>query len=85
MKTVYLPLEEKNAGEKFYTEFQAPEGLPLGDGVIYVGPDENLQYPRYDWTKGEWVEDKDSIIESFKEQITDMQSLLAQFYEGGLS
>ena len=85
MKTVYLPLEEKNAGGKFYTEFQAPEGLPLGDGVIYVGPDENLQYPRYDWTKGAWVEDKDSIIESFKEQITDMQSLLAQFYEGGLS
>ena len=85
MKTVYLPLEEKNAEGKFYTEFQAPEGLPLGDGVIYVGPDENLQYPRYDWTKGEWVEDKDSIIESFKEQITDMQSLLAQFYEGGLS
>lgn len=85
MKTVYLPLEEKNAEGKFYTEFQAPEGLPLGDGVIYVGPDENLQYPRYDWTKGAWVEDKDSIIESFKEQITDMQSLLAQFYEGGLS
>lgn len=85
MKTVYLPLDEKNAEGKFYTEFQAPEGLPLGDGVIYVGPDENLQYPKYDQTKGEWVEDKDSIIESFKEQITDMQSLLAQFYEGGLS
>lgn len=85
MKTVYLPLEEKNAEGKFYTEFQVPEGLPLGDDVVYVGPDESLQYPRYDRVKGIWVEDKDSIIESFKEQITDMQSLLAQFYEGGLS
>ena len=69
MKTVYLPLDEKNAEGKFYTEFQAPEGLPLGDGVIYVGPGENLKYPRYDRVKGIWVEDKDSIIESFKEQI----------------
>lgn len=85
MKTVYLPLDEKNAEGKFYTEFQAPEGLPLGDGVIYVAPDENLKYPRYDRVKGIWVEDKDSIIESFKEEITDMQMLLAQFYEGGLS
>ena len=85
MKTVYLPLDEKNAEGKFYTEFQAPEGLPLGDGVIYVGPGENLKYPKYDRVKGIWVEDKDSIIESFKEEITDMQVLLAQLYEGGLS
>lgn len=85
MRTVYLPLDEKNEEGKFYAEFQAPEGLPLGNDVIYVAPDENLQYPRYDRVKGIWVEDKDSIIESFKEQITDMQALLAQFYEGGLS
>lgn len=85
MKTVYLPLDDKNAEGKFYTEFQAPVGLPLGDGVVYVGPDKNLKYPRYDPIKGIWVEDKDSIIESFKEEIDDMQMLLTQLYEGGLS
>lgn len=85
MRTVYLPLDEKNEEGKFYTEFQAPEGLPLGGGIIYVAPDENLKYPRYDRTKGVWVEDKDSIIESFKEEIADMQILLTQLYEGGLS
>jgi len=32
-------------------------------------------FPKYDWTKGVWVEDKDSIIEYMK---TELESLKAR-------
>lgn len=84
LKTVYLPLSVKKDG-KWYETFEVPEGVPLGNEVIYEGPSEELQFPKWDSMQGKWIEDKDSIIESFKGQITDIQVLLAQLYEGGLS
>lgn len=78
MRTVYLPLEEKNKQGKFYTEFQSPDGLPLGEGIIYVEPDEKLKYPKYDWTKGLWVEDKDSIIEYMKTELEELKVRLSK-------
>lgn len=61
---VYKPLQEKNANGKFYEEYDIPDGLPIDQSqLIPYAPDANLKYPKYDWNKGLWGEDKDSIIE----------------------
>ena len=72
MITVYLPLEQKGEDGKFYKEFEVPEGVPMGDNIVYVGPEEDLLFPRYDYTQGIWVEDKDSIIVYMKKQIDEL-------------
>lgn len=76
MITVYLPLDEKGEDGKFYKEFEAPKGLPVGTGVIFVGPSEELLYPRYDATKGMWIEDKDSIIAYMKTELENVKKEL---------
>ena len=61
----YKPLNEKNEDGKFYVEYDIPEGLPIDHNMLVVyEPDPTLKYPKYDWSKGMWVEDKDSIIEA---------------------
>ena len=50
-------------------------GLPVGDDVVFVGPGENLLFPRFDYALGMWVEDKDSIIAKLK---TDNEELSAR-------
>lgn len=72
MFTVYLPLDQKGEDGKFYKKFEVMEGLPLGNDIVYQGPGENLLFPRYDRIKGEWVEDKDSIIEKMKEDLENI-------------
>ena len=76
MITVYLPLDEKGEDGKFYKQFDVPKGLPMGDGVVFVGPSEDLIYPRYDTTKGIWIEDKDSIIEYMKIELENVKKEL---------
>lgn len=73
MITVYLPQEMKD--EKtglFYKVWEVPEGLPLGEGIVYVAPSEELLFPRWDSKQGIWVEDKDSIIVYMKKQIDEL-------------
>lgn len=81
LKTVYLPLSVKKDG-KWYETFEVPEGVPLGTEVLYEGPSEELQFPKYDSMQGKWIEDKDSIIESFKLQIADVQEMLLNLSGG---
>lgn len=73
MRTVYLPLDEKNTEGKFYQKFEVPDGLPVGNGVIFEGPSPTLKFPKYDNVKGIWVEDKDSIIEYMKVELDKIQ------------
>lgn len=83
---VYEISSTKFEDGKFYRVWDnVPEGFPLPEGITSIEPPKELKFPKWDNNTMSWIEDKDSIIESFKEQITDMQSLLAQFYEGGLS
>ena len=73
MITVYLPQEMKD--EKtglFYKVWEVPEGLPLGEGIVYVAPSKELLFPRWDSKQGIWVEDKDSIIVYMKKQIDEL-------------
>lgn len=81
LKTVYLPLPVKKDG-KWYETFEVPEGLPLGNEVVYEGPSDELQFPKWDPMKGQWLEDRDSIIESFKTQIADVQEMLLNLSGG---
>jgi hypothetical protein len=74
MITVYLPLDQKGEDGKFYKEFEVPEGVPMGDNIVYVGPAEDLLFPRYDYTQGIWVEDKDSIISALKTENAELTS-----------
>lgn len=66
---VYKPLEEKNANGKFYEEYDIPDGLPVDQNVLVpYKPDPELKFPKYNWFKGLWEEDKDSVIaEQIKE------------------
>lgn len=80
--TVYQPLDTKENG-KWYRVWEVEEGTPLGN-VVYEAPSADLQFPKYDATLGKWVEDRDSIIESFKTQFDDLQVLISSIYEGGV-
>ena len=80
--TVYQPLQDKGPDGKWYKAWEVEEGTPLGD-VVYEAPSKTLAFPRYDREKGIWIEDKDSIIESFKSQIEELQSFVTGLYEGG--
>ena len=82
LRKVYVPLSVKKDG-KWYETFEVPEGVPLGNEVLYEGPPEELQFPKWDSMQGKWIEDKDSIIESFKQQITDLQDLVLNVIKGG--
>lgn len=69
----YKPLEEKNANGKFYEEYDIPEGLPIDHNLLVAyPPDLTLKFPKYNWMRGLWEEDKDSIIE---EQIKENKAL----------
>lgn len=69
----YKPLEEKNVNGKFYEEYDIPDGLPIDQNqLIAYPPDSELKFPKYNWMRGLWEEDKDSIIE---EQIKENKAL----------
>lgn len=71
--TVYLPQENKDGiTGLFYKTWEVPEGLPLGDGIVYVAPPEDLLYPRWDNSQGIWIEDKDSIIVYMKTKLDEL-------------
>lgn len=79
MITVYLPQETKDKDTGlFYKTWQVPEGLPLGDGIVYVAPSSNLLYPKWDSTQGIWIEDKDSIIVYMKEKLDELEKTVAE-------
>lgn len=72
---VYKPLQEKNANGKFYEEYNIPDGLPIDQNqLIPYAPDANLKFPRYSWSRGLWVEDKDSIIEQQAKDNKELES-----------
>lgn len=63
----YLPLQSKDTETGlWYKEWDIPEGLPVAESLVLVGPPEDLLFPRWDNESGIWVEDKDSIIETLK-------------------
>lgn len=71
---VYLPLQTKDPEtELWYKEWDVPEGLPVAESLVLVGPPENLLFPRWDNESGIWVEDKDSIIETLKVDNEDLK------------
>lgn len=79
MITVYLPQENKD--EKtglFYKAWEVPEGLPLGDGIVYVAPPTDLLYPRWDSVQGMWIEDKDSIIIYMKDKLDELEKRIGE-------
>lgn len=71
--TIYQPLNEKIDG-KFYKVYQVDDQLPLGEGIVRTPPDATLLFPKYNYERGVWVEDKDSIIEKQKDDILALQS-----------
>lgn len=73
MITVYLPQEMKDEQTGlFYKVWEVPEGLPLGEEIVYVAPSKELLFPKWDSKKGIWVEDKDSIIVYMKNKIDEL-------------
>ena len=60
--TVYVPLEEQNEKGDFYEVFTVDSHLPLGSSVVRVAPEKSLVHPKWDISRGIWVEDKDSFI-----------------------
>lgn len=42
------------------------------DDSVFAVPGEDLLFPRFDYTLGIWVEDKDSIIVYMKKQIDEL-------------
>lgn len=83
---VYEISDTKFEDGKFYKVWDnVPEGFPLPKGMTSIEPPKEFKFPKWDNLTMSWIEDQDSMIESFKEEITDMQVLLAQFYEGELS
>lgn len=81
MRKVYQPLSVKTDG-KWYKEWEVEEGLPLSSEILYEAPPKELQFPKWDSMQGKWIEDKDSIIESFKSQIEELQTFVTGLYEG---
>lgn len=74
----YQPLSEKGKDGKFYIEYDIPDGLPIDPNMLVAySPDPELKYPKYDWTKGMWVEDKDSVIEAQIKENKSLQDRLA--------
>ncbi len=71
--TIYQPLSEKVDG-KFYNTYQVDDQIPLGESLVRTPPNENILFPRYNYERGIWEEDKDSIIEKQKEDIKILQS-----------
>lgn len=71
--TIYQPLNEKVDG-KFYKTYQVDDQLPLGEGLVRTPPSENILFPHYNYERGLWEEDKDSIIEKQKADISTLQN-----------
>lgn len=70
--TIYQPLNEKVDGN-FYKTYQVDDQLPLGEGLVRTPPSEDILFPRYNYERGFWEEDKDSIIEKQKADINELE------------
>ena len=86
---VYYPIQEYNSEtEGFYNEYIVPNNFPKVADLIYTAPDENLKYPRWNYTHGCWESDYDKLIEELRTtinaqsaQITDLQTAMVADFE----
>lgn len=81
----YRILTSKNAAGKWYETFEVPDNMPPLDGYTTVAPPENLRYPKWDYSLGEWSEDKDQLIaalsadlEVANNSIMDLMEMVSQ-------
>ena len=63
---IFKLLNIKNEAGKWYEEYEVSEIFPVESGWTTIVPPEELQFPKWDYVSGNWVEDKDSVIDSLK-------------------
>lgn len=79
----YQPLEQKDPETGlWYKVWDIPEGLPVSPDLVFVAPDESLEHPKWDPTKGMWVEDEDSVLSDLRDKIVSLEKKLTKFIEG---
>lgn len=61
---IYKILDIKNESGKWVEEYEVPENFPIESGWTSISPSESLKFPKWEYTTGNWVEDKDSVISS---------------------
>ena len=83
---IYQILQEKDpVSRKWYKEWEVPEGLPLPAGFVSEGPPANMQFPRYSETTGLWIDDRESLVESLKDDIVKLKTKQEQQEEAFLN
>lgn len=75
MRTIYETLEFKNANGKYFNEYEVPDNLPVTAPFTWLSPTEGLLNPKFDWNKGEWVDDE---LESLKQRVKELETKLSQ-------
>jgi len=83
---VYQPLQQKDPTTGlFYKEWTVEEGLPLSDSLITAAPPEDFNYPKWNYSKGIWEEDTDSIIDYLKRKIDELENAILDIVDSGQS
>lgn len=79
---VYEPLVQKDPETGlFYKEWIVAEGLPLADSLITIAPPEDFNYPKWNYSKGVWEEDSDSIIEYLKRKVDELENAVLEILD----
>lgn len=68
MYKVYKILSTKNSQGKWYEEYEVPIGLPVPPDCVLTPIPENIENPKYNFAKNEWVEDQEALIKKLKEE-----------------
>ena len=68
MYTVYKILSEKNEKGYWYEKYEIPNGIPVPPDCVLTPIPENIENPKYNFAKNEWVEDQEALIKKLKEE-----------------
>jgi hypothetical protein len=81
-----------NQGEdgSWYREFEVPEGFPIQYGFTSQPIPETINFPRWNWSTGEWMEDVEQLkqheineLKQRNEELTQAFLELSQIVLGG--
>lgn len=81
---------------KFYKEWELPDGFQIPMGYVLIPPTDDIICPRFSYEENKWVEDENvqtqlvrqnlaNLIQennSLKNELLDMQDIILGIYEG---
>ena len=73
MYTVYKLLSIKNTKGKWYEEYEIPTGVPVPPDCVTTPIPEGLINPKYDSATGNWIEDREAIITTLKQENKELK------------